>query len=95
LASFQTLSVHLHRYEIVLTDGQAALERGMILNELIDHGGEILVGKLPGAHDGAFYRGDREIQESRLCMLEVIFGAVLQDFNMTPVNGRYLVEEDL
>jgi hypothetical protein len=94
LARFQTLSVHLHGYEIVLTDGQAALGRGMILNELIDHGGEILVGKLPGAHDGAFYRGDREIQESRLCM-PVIFGAILQDFNMTPVNGRYLVEEDL
>jgi hypothetical protein len=95
LASFQTLAVHLHGYEIVLADGQAALGRGMILNEVIDHGCEILVGKLPRAHDGAFYRGDREIQEGRLQMLEAISGAVLRDLHMTLVNGGYLVEEDL
>jgi hypothetical protein len=67
----------------------------MIWNETIDHGGEILVGKLPGAHDGAFYRGDREIQEGRLRMPEAISGAVLQDLRMTLVYGGYLVEEDL
>lgn len=67
----------------------------MILNEVIDHGGEVLVGKLPGAHDGAFYRGDGEIQEGRLRMLEAISGAILQALRMILVHGGYLVEEEL